>query len=176
MGGKTVMSMREKILVGLMIVAVAIGALSLMSDRSGPRPAGDSGNAPQPLTQMLTKLTARFEKGTSLENSRYTFAMAQSPWEGTLFLEDEGMLTAAGRTPGAAETLPANLSLIYSGYVETPRHRVAIINGIEYVVGDRLDQSSYTLRQITPQQVLIDAPQQQMLALPLVEGWEAQTP
>ncbi|HSO18549.1 MAG TPA: hypothetical protein VLT88_03770, partial [Desulfosarcina sp.] len=138
--------------------------------------AGDSGGAPQPLTQMLTKLTAQFEKGTSLESSRYTLAMAQSPWEGTLFLEDEGMLAAAGLTPGAADALPANLSLVYAGYIETPRRRVAIINGIEYVVGDQLDQSSYTLRQITPQQVLIDGPQQRMLAIPLVEGWEAQTP
>jgi hypothetical protein len=102
--------------------------------------------------------------------------MAQSPWEETLFIDDEGMLAATGLNPGIADALPANLALIYSGYVETPRHRVAVINGIEYAVGDRLDQSSYTLRQITPQQVLIDAPQQRMLAIPLVEGWEAQTP
>ena len=170
------MSLREKILVGLMIVAVVIGALSLMGDGTEPKGSGGLGRDRQPLTRMLTRLTAQFDQGTSLESSRYTLAMAQSPWEKTLFLDDDGMLAAVGRQPGTEAVLPANLSLVYSGYIETPRRRVAIINGIEYVVGDRLDQSSYTLRQITPQEVLIDAPQERMLAVPLAEGWEAQTP
>jgi hypothetical protein len=68
------------------------------------------------------------------------------------------------------------VSLVYSGYIETPQRRVAIINGIEYVAGDQLDQSVYTVRHIAPTQVVLASPQQQMIALPLADSWEVQTP
>ena len=170
------MTLREKILVGLMIVAVVMGGLILMSEGPNGPSSGEAGKAPQPLTQMLTRLTAQFDKGISLESSRYTLAMAQSPWQETLFLDDARLAAAAGRPRDADEALPANVAMVYSGYIETPGRRVAIINGIEYLIGDQLDQSSYTLRQITPQQVVISTPQQRMLAIPLTESWEVDSP
>jgi hypothetical protein len=174
--GETTMTLREKILVGLMMAAVLMGALILM--RGGPdgRPSDVAVHGTQPLTQMLTRLAAQFDKGTSLESSRYTLALAQSPWQETLFLVDDRLASPEDRPLNAAGELPANVALVYSGYIETSGRRVAIINEIEYVVGDQLDQSSYTLRQITPQQVVVSTPQQRMLAVPLSESWEVVSP
>lgn len=169
------MTLREKVLVGLMIAAVVLGAVSLMSGGpEGPASGGD-GTPSRPLTQMLTKLTAQFDKGTGLESGRYALDLAQSPWEEALFL-DVGSLPSDGRAPDAPDALPANLSLVYSGYIETSLRRVAIINGIEYMIGDQLDQSSYRLYDITPQQVVIATPQQRTVAIPLAESWEVGPP
>lgn len=169
------MTLREKILVGLMIAAVALGAVSLWSGGPDGTLPGGSGAAAPPLTQMLTKLTGQFDKGTSLQTSRYTLDVAQTPWPDALFLED-ALLSTAGRMPGAAEALPANLSLVYAGFIEASGRRVAVINGIEYTVGEQLDQSNYTLHDITPQQVVLRTPQQRMLAIPLADSWEVGPP
>lgn len=170
------MTLREKILVGLMIVAVAIGGLVIVSDGTGGRTANDPAGAPDPLTEMLTRLTNQFDSGPSLQNSRYILATAQSLWQKTLFLDKDSAAFDNEDSIDAAQGLPANVTLTYSGYIETPRRRVAVINGIEYVVGDQLDQSTYIVHAITPQQVVITTPQQRMLAIPLVESWEVDSP
>lgn len=170
------MSMREKILVGLMIVAVGLGALVLISDRRDQVAPNAASRVPEPLTQLLSRLTAQFDHGTSLETNRYTLAMAGTPWRESLFAPVDRLLSATDRGPGSASALPSADALVYAGYIETPRRRVAIINGIEYVVGDQLDKSSYTVRDIAPDQVVVADPQQRTLALPLAESWEVETP
>lgn len=170
------MSTREKILVGLMIVAVCVGTLILLSD--GPKETAsdaDSGGQP-PLTQMLTRLTAQYGGGPSLESHRYALSMAQTPWQKDLFSKGSDLLPASAGTPDAADVLPANVALVYSGYIETPYRRVAIINGIEYVVGDQLDQSAYKIQHIEPTQVILTSPQQRTVSLSLVESWDVGKP
>jgi hypothetical protein len=45
--------------------------------------------------------------------------------------------------------------MIYSGYVESGKNKMAIINGLEYRAGEQLKEEGYTLKQITPLKVLI---------------------
>jgi hypothetical protein len=45
--------------------------------------------------------------------------------------------------------------IIYSGYVDSGRNKMAIINGLEYRVGEQLELEGYVLKQITPSRVLI---------------------
>lgn len=102
--------------------------------------------------------------------------MARTPWQDTLFLDDDSLLSSSVETLGPADMLPSNVSLVYSGYIETAQRRVAIINGIEYVEGDQLDKSVFTVRHITPSQVTVGSPQQQVFNVPLIDNWEVQTP
>lgn len=44
---------------------------------------------------------------------------------------------------------------LYSGYMEMGTHKLAIINGMEYQEGDRLDSQGATLKKITPGEVRI---------------------
>jgi hypothetical protein len=58
----------------------------------------------------------------------------------------------------AAKEVSANntlVTMIYSGYVESGKNRMAIINGLEYRAGEQLKEEGYTLKQITPLKVLI---------------------
>ena len=171
------MSTREKILVGLMIVAVCLGGLVLLSGGLKTKQSSQTASTGQkPLTQMLTRVTAQFGGESSLEENRYTLSMAQSPWRKNLFPEGPDLLSATAEASDAAAALPANVSLVYAGYIETPQRRVAIINGLEYVVGDTLDQSVYKVQHIAPTQVLLASPQQRMISLPLVDSWEVPSP
>jgi len=49
----------------------------------------------------------------------------------------------------------AAAKMVYSGYLESGRNRLAIINGIEYRAGEELKEEGYVLKQITPLKVLI---------------------
>jgi hypothetical protein len=170
------MSTREKILVGLMIAAVCLGSLMLLSGGQKPKTTATASDEPNTLTRMLTNLAAQVGNNKSLEENRYTLSMARTPWQDTLFLDDDSLLSSSVETLGPADMLPSNVSLVYSGYIETAQRRVAIINGIEYVEGDQLDKSVFTVRQITPSQVTVGSPQQQVFNVPLIDNWETQTP
>ena len=45
--------------------------------------------------------------------------------------------------------------IIYSGYVDSGKHKMAVINGFEYRIGEQLEIEGYVLKQITPSKVLI---------------------
>jgi len=45
--------------------------------------------------------------------------------------------------------------IIYSGYVDSGKKIMAVINGFEYRIGEQLEIEGYVLKQITPSKVLI---------------------
>ncbi len=47
-------------------------------------------------------------------------------------------------------------SFVYSGYLETAHRKLAIINGLEYEVGDAMLPSGYVVRHISPIKVIIE--------------------
>ena len=54
------------------------------------------------------------------------------------------------------------LKYVYSGFVQMGDTKFAIINGMEYTIGDAVLDTSYYVKTITPQQVVlkrIDSPQ-----------------
>ena len=49
----------------------------------------------------------------------------------------------------------AAAKIIYSGYVDSRKNIIAIINGVEYRTGEKLAEEGYILKHITPSKVLI---------------------
>jgi hypothetical protein len=45
--------------------------------------------------------------------------------------------------------------IIYSGYVDSGKNKMAVIDGLEYRVGEQLAEEGYVLKKITPSKVLI---------------------
>lgn len=170
------MSTREKILVGLMIISVCLGVLILMGDRQKDKPPLAESGEPNTLISMLTNLTAQFGKNSTLDGDRYTLSMALTPWQDTLFLEDENLLPQTTSASAESGTMPSNMSLVYSGYIETPERRVAIINGIEYIEGEMVDQSLLVVRHIDSKRVVLGASAHKVFSLPLADEWESQAP
>ena len=60
--------------------------------------------------------------------------------------------------------------MIYSGYVESAKNKMAVINGFEYRTGEKLAEEGYILKQITPSTVLIfDKRTGSMFRIPIQE-------
>ena len=56
---------------------------------------------------------------------------------------------------------------MYSGYLEMGRIRIAVINGLEYRVGETLVDGSFMVERITPASVTLMAAQsQQQIIIP----------
>ncbi len=45
--------------------------------------------------------------------------------------------------------------IIYCGYVDSGKNKIAVINGFEYRIGEELEIEGYVLKQITPSKILI---------------------
>jgi hypothetical protein len=48
------------------------------------------------------------------------------------------------------------ITFTYSGYLELGSRRIAIIDGMEYEIGDELESGGYTVRSISPNRVVIE--------------------
>lgn len=60
--------------------------------------------------------------------------------------------------------------MVYSGYLESGKNRLAIINGLEYRAGEQLKEEGYILKQITPVKVFIlEKSTGNMLEVPIQE-------
>ena len=48
-----------------------------------------------------------------------------------------------------------SFKIMYSGYVDAGKHKMAVINNVEYRIGEELKEEGYILKHITPQKVTI---------------------
>jgi hypothetical protein len=86
----------------------------------------------------------------------YIIARAEANWKKNPFWDRSSnaykewasiQRAASGSDPAA--------KIIYSGYVDAGRMKIAILNGLEYRVGDQLEMEGYVLKYATPSKVLI---------------------
>ena len=81
----------------------------------------------------------------------YVASKAEVDWGKSPFWERASYREFAGRDTGngIAE------KIIYSGFVDTGRKKLAIINGWEYEAGESLEIEGYVLKSVNPSRVLI---------------------
>jgi hypothetical protein len=82
----------------------------------------------------------------------YIIKQAEADWQKNPFWERHSYKEWAARE-GAAGVSASKI--IYSGYVDSGTKRLAVINGLEYRVGEQLEMEGYILKGITPSKVLI---------------------
>jgi hypothetical protein len=163
------MSVREKIVVALMLVTVSYGLYSWLSP-GAPAPStpeGATGSA-QKIEALVATLAQSFDQTSTLEHDHHLLKRAEEPWTARLFLEKPVGTGELERTGGAAAaSSPVNAGLVYSGYIAMGHRQVAVINGIEYEAGEQLDQSTLVLRRIQPDRVILGTPEKDVLDIPL---------
>ena len=79
---------------------------------------------------------------------------AEADWKRNPFLERPVYREWVAKESAAAGSGSA-VKIIYSGYVDSGRNKMAIINGLEYRAGEQLEMEGYMLKNITPSKVLI---------------------
>lgn len=156
------MSKREKIIIAVLVVVVLLGGYFLL----GSRKSGPTAIKPEVVVKQLEetqKFVASVNQAKAQEPGDTVFApyiimRAKSKWPADPFLDRDTAVSfeAEKVKTEVPEITNRDLGLSYTGYLVAGSHIIAIINGIEYEVGDKLErEGDYVVRAVTPAQVII---------------------
>jgi hypothetical protein len=148
------MTQREKIILGVTAAAIVAGALFLIVDW-GPGTAPRAPRVDLKSLQEFASLTGEeLKKADLTETQAYILERASAEWPSDPFLGRK--LTAAKAESAKAAEIPA--ALAYTGFVIAGHARLAVINGMEYQVGEMVQGSELIVQAIDPQNVVVTQP------------------
>lgn len=146
------MQKREKIMLGGVALTLAVaGALFFSGPDKEPPGAPAKGAAKAP---SLAEMTKTMEQSRLTPEQSYRIALlaenaTADPFYGggAVVAQDDGR----GLPPGEAAA-----QLVYSGFIRVGTKILAVINGIEYAVGDALAEGGYQVKAIDRTFVLLE--------------------
>ena len=139
------------------IIILVIAALFILYAAyeyfSGPavKKVETSSNAPE-INTFVSGLQNDLVKDITAGVDVYIIKQAEADWQKNPFWERYSYKEWAARE-GAAGVSASKI--IYSGYIDSGKKKLAVINGFEYRVGEQLEMEGYILKGITPSKVLI---------------------
>jgi len=167
------MTTREKIIVSLMCLTIFYGAIELLSDAGQDKarqglPAATA--APEDLKAFVADISRKLITETVSPEYRYLVSRAGADWTKDPFINNSAPLSTKApvtKTRPAAPTPVPEVPFSYSGFLSIGDKRLAIINGMEYAVGEALLEKGFVLVDITPQHAVIVRNGKDRLHLPL---------
>jgi hypothetical protein len=166
---------RQILILGVMLVAVLYGAYEFFSTGRKSPAVVDTAKKADDLNAFIGDITLTMTKDTPSPVDAYAIKRAESGWLRDPFYERKSyrQLTAADELPLSAVAAAASAEkrkFNYTGYVDTGRKKIAILNGNEYVPGDALDMDGYVVNGIYPDRIMIYHKEtRRMLEIPLQE-------
>jgi hypothetical protein len=110
----------------------------------------------QEISTLVGGLTNDLMKDAEAGVDEYIITRAEANWKRNPFWDrSSSSYKEWAATQGAAGGSGSAAKIIYSGYVDAGIMKIAIINGLEYRVGEQLEMEGYVLKRVTPSQVLI---------------------
>jgi hypothetical protein len=102
--------------------------------------------------------TGRITKDLGKDNiddlDKYVIRRMETAWGKNPFWKKDSYKAWVNRE-GLAKGSGVLAKIIYSGYVDSGKNKMAVINGFEYRIGEELEIEGYVLKQITSSKVLI---------------------
>ena len=151
------MTTREKVIVGLMVLSIIYGVYIVFF--AGPKEKAtfkSSGDKElDALNTFITKVADKTKNSLSKQQA-YVLQKAEAEWK-----QDPLVTIQHEMTPEEKEEMqPLKLDrkIMYTGFLQMGDKRLAIINGMEYEVGDRLEPDGLIVRKILPNHVIIGSP------------------
>ena len=148
------MSNREKIILVITGVAIIYGIYNLFfvsspkMGRDGPEKSIQENN------KFVMDIAQRLQKNISSKQS-YVLALAKSKWSKDPFMALKPALKDSAQVQSPESNKISRKTFAYTGYLEMGDRKLAIINGLEYQSGDRLEQGGNIVKKIGPRQVVI---------------------
>jgi hypothetical protein len=149
---------REKIIVALMVVVVLVALISFIpSPFSGKADVSSSSQARlTELRELATKISEEVNKEDLTKTEKVILERADTAWSKDPFI---GKSLTAAAEPGRGQARDASFS--YTGFIDTGTKRLAVINGMEYEVGEMLQSGGYVVRVIDPGVVVLEGKEKQ---------------
>lgn len=139
------------------IIILAVAALAVLYAAYELLIAGSMGGKtkieakPAEIGSFVNTIRNDLAKTKTAGDDIYIATRAEMEWNRNPFWEKTSYLEFVGKETSGVVTA----KIIYSGYVEAGRKKMAIINGWEYETGESLDIEGYWLKSISPSRVLI---------------------
>jgi hypothetical protein len=106
------------------------------------------------INTSTTGITKDLGKDKITDFDAYVIRRMEADWGKNPFWKKDLYKDWVNRE-GVAKGNGVLAKIIYSGYVDSGKNKMAIINGLEYRLGEELELEGYVLKQITPSSVLI---------------------
>lgn len=114
------------------------------------------------IQKLIGEMAEYSKQGGSLDNVAYSLSKAELSWPRDPFLV-ETLASAA-----AVESRKNKFN--YTGFILLGKKKLAVINGIEYQVGESLTTEGFVVRAINPNDVVLeDAINKSRLSIPIQE-------
>lgn len=147
------MTNREKIIVGLAVLAVAYGAVELFLPRVASAPP-KLAQTNEGLTAFIAKV-AEFAKPVAGNAGAAILEKAEAEWRQNPFLKIQKPPPPPEPVSEKKAQEKGTARLAYSGYLDMGGRRLAIINGLEYEAGDKVEPGGLTIKSILPNKVIM---------------------
>ena len=105
------------------------------------------------INTSSTGITKDLGKDKITDFDAYVIRRMEADWGKNPFWKKD-LYKEWGNREGVAKS-GVLAKIIYSGYVDSGKNKMAVINGFEYRIGDELEIEGYVLKQITPSKILI---------------------
>ena len=143
------------------IVILAIAALFvlyavyvyLIADRQKGKKV-QPGRETVQVETVVSGITDELNKSKISDFDHYVIQRTQTDWDKNPFLKRELYRAWLAKDSKGKDGVAA-VPIIYSGYIETGKNRLAVLNGIEYRVGEALQEEGFVLKKIMPSKVVI---------------------
>jgi hypothetical protein len=144
------MTNREKIIVGLMLIVVVYGVYTLfLSSPSETKISGQQNL--ETLNTFVAKIADKAKSGLSKKQS-YVLQKAKTKWKQDPLIQ----MREAPKVEEEEVIMPATKSkIVYTGFLQMGNKRLAIISGMEYEAGDKLEPGGFIVRNINPNHVVL---------------------
>jgi hypothetical protein len=147
------MSKREKIILAAVLVALLYAAYTFYSEPSPQKANVAAETELSGVRALATQLSDELKKDSLTDNERYILDRADAEWSTDPFLERK---LSSASAPGRGAAGAQSNEFVYSGYLEVNQRRLAVVNGMEYVVGEQLESGGYIIKSIDPEKVVLE--------------------
>ena len=155
---------REIIILAIAAVLVLYAIYAYFIAPPVKTPAG-AGPAPAKTEKLAGEINADLSKSKISDFDKYVVKRS-----GTASRNNPFMSKDMFRKWDSKDDKKGKSDFIYSGYVDSRKGIIAIINGVEYRTGERLMKEGFILKHITPSKVLIfDKNSESSLEIPIQE-------
>jgi hypothetical protein len=139
---------REIIILVVMACAVLYGVYALFFASSVEK------MAVKKETNINFNAVGNVKSDSLVKINSYILSRAEADWGKNPFLEKRSYNEYLASVGGTGQK-NVDVKFIYNGYVDAGRMKMAIINGLEYSRGEKLDSAGYYLKEIYSSKVVI---------------------
>jgi hypothetical protein len=173
------MTKRERVILVLMCLAIVYGAYALFFSSPPKGTLKSEGSKSSEINKLITALSVGLTKEGPTATDTYIIEKAESKWVQDPFSdknisvvkekEKAPKVEAEVEPEAEVEVLP-EVTFSYSGYLQMGDRKIAIIDGMEYKIGEEIGPGGFIIRGIYPNKIVVGIKgKEKEITVPLVE-------